>query len=104
MNVIPNDGHMVVPVRPRVLVPEADHVTQLVDDDAELVTVLPDRDRLRPVAPPPHVRAAPVTGRGREREGGEREREREREGASVFSYPQQKTKNASNFLASLQTR
>ena len=41
---------MLVTVRPRVLVPESYHVTQLVHHDAELVAVLADGDGLRPVA------------------------------------------------------
>jgi len=37
---------MLVSVGPCVLVPEADDVTQFVNDDAQLVAVLADRDRL----------------------------------------------------------
>ncbi len=45
---------------PGVLVPESDHVAQLVNDDAELVAVLPDRDRLRAVPAFSHKRTAAV--------------------------------------------
>ena len=49
---------MFVPVGPRVLVPEADHVAQLVDHDAELVAVLADRDGLLAVSATADKRAA----------------------------------------------
>jgi len=39
--------HIVASVRARVLVPESDHVSELVDDYTELVAVLAYRDRLR---------------------------------------------------------
>jgi len=51
---------MVVSIRSRVFVPEADDVTKFVDDDAELVTVLADRDRLRTVAAFSDERTAPA--------------------------------------------
>lgn len=41
-DVLEDDLNVVVSVRSRVFVPEPDHVTELVDDDAELVTVLAD--------------------------------------------------------------
>ena len=54
---------MAVSVGSRVLVPEADDVTQLVDHDAKLVTVLADGDGLGAPAAAAHVGAAPG-GRG----------------------------------------
>ena len=60
-DVLVDDVHEVVAVGPRVLVPEADHVTQLVHDDAELVAVLADADHLRAAAALADERAAPVS-------------------------------------------
>uniref|UniRef100_A0A6B0VDP4 Uncharacterized protein n=1 Tax=Ixodes ricinus TaxID=34613 RepID=A0A6B0VDP4_IXORI len=59
-DVLVDDVHVGVPVGPRVLVPEAHHVSQLVYHDAKLVAVLPDRDGLRAVATLAHERAAPA--------------------------------------------
>lgn len=42
---------MPVAIGPRVLVPEADDVSELVYDDAELITILADADGLRSVSP-----------------------------------------------------
>ena len=56
-----DDIDKVVAIRPRVLVPEADHVTQLVHHDAELVAVLADADHLRTAATLAHERTAPAT-------------------------------------------
>lgn len=56
-----HDLHVIVAVGPRVLVPEPDHVTQLVHHYAELVAVLANGDRLRSVAPLADERAAPET-------------------------------------------
>lgn len=53
---------MPVPIGPGVFVPESDHVSQLVDHDAELVAVLADGDRLSPVAATTHETAAPGGG------------------------------------------
>jgi len=44
-----------------MFVPETDDVTQFVDNDAELVAVLADRNRLRAVAALSHERTAPAT-------------------------------------------
>lgn len=63
LDVLTHDGDVAVPVGPRVLVPKADDVAQLMDHDAELVTVLADRDGLRAPATATHVGAAPG-GRG----------------------------------------
>jgi hypothetical protein len=41
---------MVVTVRACVLMPEANHVTQLMHHDAKFVTVLPNRNCLWPIA------------------------------------------------------
>ena len=60
-DVFEDDLDVVVTVWARVLVPEADDVAELVNDDAELVAVLADRDRLRTVAALSHERTAPVT-------------------------------------------
>ena len=46
-DVLPVDGDPVVPVWSRVLVPEANDVTQLMHHDAKLVAILPYRDGLR---------------------------------------------------------
>ena len=67
LDVVADDGHVVVAVGPRVLVPEADHVTQLVHHDAELIAVLPDGNGLRAPPAAPHLGAAPGGGGG---EGG----------------------------------
>ena len=48
--VLEDDLNVFVSVGSGVFVPEADHVTQLVNDDAQLVTVLAYRDSLRSVA------------------------------------------------------
>lgn len=59
LNVVPDDADVLVAVRPRVLVPEANHMTQLVHHDAKLVTVLANGDGLGTSAPPAHKRTAP---------------------------------------------
>ena len=69
LNVVPDDADVLVTVRPRVLVPEADHVTQLVHHNAKLVAVLADGDGLGASTPAAHIRAAPV-GRGGGKGGG----------------------------------
>lgn len=51
---------MVAPIRSGVLVPESNHVTQLVHDDTKLITVFPYRYGLRAVSPPSHEGTAPV--------------------------------------------
>ena len=55
---------MVLPIRACVFVPEADHVSKLVHHDAELVTVLPDADRLGAVTTLTDEAAAPGGTRG----------------------------------------
>ena len=59
-DVFVQDMYVVASVWPSVFVPESDHVTQLVDDYAELVTVLADRDCLRSAAAFPDERATPI--------------------------------------------
>lgn len=51
------DDHMILAIWSRVLVPEADHMTQLVHHNSKLVAVLADGNRLSPITPLPHVRA-----------------------------------------------
>lgn len=50
---------MIVTVRPRVLVPEADDMTQFVHHDAKFVTVLAYGDSLGPVATTTHIGTTP---------------------------------------------
>lgn len=59
LDVIPDDGDVIVTVGPRVLVPEADDVTQFVHHDAEFVTVLAYGDSLGPVATTTHIGTTP---------------------------------------------
>lgn len=59
LDVLAHDGHVAVSVWSRVLMPEADDVTQLMDHDAELVTVLANGDGLGAPATAAHVGAAP---------------------------------------------
>jgi len=59
LDVVPDDGHVIVAVGPRVLVPEADDVAQFVHNDAELVTVLAYGDSLGPVATTTHIGTTP---------------------------------------------
>lgn len=59
LDVIPDDGHMIVTVRPRVLMPEANDVTQFVHHNAKLVTVLAYGDSLGPVATTTHIGTTP---------------------------------------------
>jgi hypothetical protein len=49
---------MVITVRACVLVPEANHVTQLMHYDAKLVTILPNRNCLWSIATLPNKRTA----------------------------------------------
>ena len=49
-DVLADDVDVIVAIGSRVLVPEADHVTQFVDDDAELVAVFADGNCLSAVA------------------------------------------------------
>lgn len=63
LDVLAHDGDVAVPVGPRVLVPEADDVAQLMHHDSKLVTVLADGDGLRAPTSATHVGAAPG-GRG----------------------------------------
>ncbi len=56
-DVFAEDGDPLVSIGPGVLVPETDHVAQLMNDDAELVAVLADRNGLWTVSAFPHKRA-----------------------------------------------
>lgn len=60
LDVLAHDGDVAVPVGPRVLVPEADDVAQLMHHDSKLVTVLADGDGLRAPTTATHVGAAPA--------------------------------------------
>lgn len=42
LNIVPDNADMFVTVRPRVFVPESNHMTQLVHHNAKLVTVFPN--------------------------------------------------------------
>lgn len=50
LDVIPDYGHMIIPVGSCVFMPEADNVAQFVNYNAKLVTVLPYGDGLGSVA------------------------------------------------------
>ena len=63
LDILSHDGDVAVPVGPRVLMPEADDVTQLMDHDAKLIAVLANGDGLRAPATATHIGAAPG-GRG----------------------------------------
>lgn len=62
LDVVSDDADVLVAVGPRVLVPEADHVSQFVNHNSKLIAVFPDGDGLRASTPPPHVGAAPAGG------------------------------------------
>lgn len=62
LDVVSDDADVLVAVGPRVLVPEADHVSQFVNHNSKLIAVLPYGDGLRASTPPPHVGAAPAGG------------------------------------------
>ena len=49
-NVFMHNVHVLVSVRPRVFVPEAYHMTQLVHHNAELITVFTNGDGLSTIA------------------------------------------------------
>lgn len=59
LDVIPDDGHMIVTVRPCVLVPEANDMAQFVHHDAKLVTVLAYGNSLGSVATTTHIGTTP---------------------------------------------
>lgn len=60
LDVVSDDVYMLVTVWARVFVPEADHVAELVNHDAKLITVLSNGDGLGAAASPPHVGATPA--------------------------------------------
>jgi len=59
LDVIPDYGHVIVTVRPCVLVPEAYDVAQFVHHNAKLVTVLSYGDGLGSVATTTHIGTTP---------------------------------------------
>lgn len=59
LDVIPDDGHMIITIRPRVLMPESNDMAQFMHHDAKLVAVLSDGDGLGPVATTTHIGATP---------------------------------------------
>lgn len=58
--IVSDDLHVLVSVGARVLVPESNYMTQFVHHYAELITILPDGDRLRTATTLPDKRAASV--------------------------------------------
>lgn len=52
---------MVITVGARVLMPESNHVTQLMNHYAKLITVFTNGNGLRPIASATHVGTAPVS-------------------------------------------
>lgn len=67
LNVIPDNADMFITVRPRVFVPESDHVTQLMHHNAKLVTVFPNGYGLGASSSTTHVGAAPAAHKQRGR-------------------------------------
>lgn len=59
LDVIPDDGHMIITIRPCVLMPEANDVAQFMHHDAKLVTVLAYGDSLGTVATTTHIGTTP---------------------------------------------
>ena len=55
-NVLADDLHVVIPIGTSVFMPESNHVTQFMNNDSELITVLSDRDGLTAVASLAHKR------------------------------------------------
>lgn len=60
LNVVPDNADVFVSIGPRVLMPEANHVTQLVHHNAKLVTVFPNGYGLGAPSPATHVGTAPM--------------------------------------------
>ena len=58
LDVFPYDSHMVISVWPRVLMPKAYHMAQFMNDDSKFITVLANRDCLRPISTPTYIGAA----------------------------------------------
>lgn len=63
LDVVSDDAYMLVTVRTRVFMPEADHVAKFMDHNAKLITVLSYGDGLRAATSPPHIGATPEGGR-----------------------------------------
>lgn len=59
LDVVSDNGHMIITVRSSVLVPKANYVPKFVNDDAKLVAVLPNGYCLGSIATTTDVRATP---------------------------------------------
>ena len=59
LDVIPDYGHVIVTIRPCVLMPEAYDVAKFVHHNAKFVTVLSYRDGLGSVAATTHIGTTP---------------------------------------------
>lgn len=62
LDVVSDDAYMLVTIRTRVFMPEADHMAKFMYHNAKLVTVLSYRDGLRAATSPPHVGTTPAGG------------------------------------------
>lgn len=60
-DILGDDLHISVTIRPSMLMPEAHNMAELMNHNSQLVTVLADTDRLWTVSSLPHKRA--TTGR-----------------------------------------
>lgn len=61
LDVFSYDGHMVISIRPCVLMPEAYHVTQFMNNNSKFITVLANGDCLRSIPSSTHIGTAPTT-------------------------------------------
>lgn len=59
LDVVTDDGHMIITVGSCVLVPKANYMSKFVNDNAKLVTVLPNGYCLGSIATATDVRATP---------------------------------------------
>lgn len=57
-NVLSDNLYMMIAIRPRMFMPKAHHMSQLMYHDTEFVTVLANRDGLRSIAALTNKRAA----------------------------------------------
>lgn len=60
LDVLSNDGDMVITVWSCMFMPKTYHVPQLMDNYAKFITVLANRYSLRTISPSTHIRTAPV--------------------------------------------
>jgi hypothetical protein len=67
LDVLSNDGDMVVSVWAGMFMPEAYHVAQFMNNNSKLVTVLANRDGLRAISPPTNIGAASIKKSGQHR-------------------------------------